>query len=56
MTKINFKNIVWKEGDQSVSWNLNTGVASFGDTKKEALSSLQEALELFFEDMPIVTY
>lgn len=53
MAKINLKNIVWKEGNQYVSWNLNTGVSSFGDTKKEALAMLQEALELYFEDAPV---
>jgi len=53
MRKINLKNIVWKEGKNYVSWNLNTGVSSFGDTKKEALSSLEEALELYFEDVPL---
>jgi predicted RNase H-like HicB family nuclease len=35
-----------------VAWNLNTAVSSFGDTKKEALESLQEALELHLEDIP----
>jgi|TARA_B100001971_G_C18258868_1_gene584758 predicted RNase H-like HicB family nuclease len=53
MARLNLKNIVWKEGNQYVSWNLNTGVSSFGDTKKEALAMLQEALELYFEDIPI---
>lgn len=53
MRHINLTNIVWKEGKQYVSWNINTGVSSFGDTKKEALESLQEALELYFEDSPI---
>lgn len=52
MRKISLQNIVWKEGKYYVSWNLNTGVSSFGDTKKEALESLQEALELHFEDVP----
>ena len=52
MRKINLKNVVWKEGRYYVSWNLNTGVSSFGDTKKQALESLQEALELYFEDIP----
>lgn len=52
MSKMNLKNVVWKEGKQYVSWNLNTGISSFGDTKKEALNSLLEALELYFEDMP----
>ncbi len=53
MKKINLKNVVWKEGKHYVSWNLNTGVSSFGDTKKEALASLQEALELYFEDVSL---
>ena len=53
MSKIDLKNVVWKEGKHFVSWNLNTGVSSFGATKKEALSCLKEALELYFEDVPI---
>ena len=53
MSRINLKNVVWKEGSQYVSWNLNTGVSSFGDTKKEALEALQEAIELYFEDVPL---
>ena len=51
MRKIDLKNVVWKEGKHFVSWNLNTGISSFGDTKKEALSALREALELYFEDV-----
>ncbi len=53
MRKINLKNVVWKEGKYYIAWNLNTSVSSFGDTKKEALHSLEEALELYFEDIPI---
>lgn len=53
MNKITLKNMIWKEGKDFVSWNLNTGISSFGSTKKEALESLQEALELYFEDVPI---
>lgn len=53
MRKIDLKNVVWKEGKYYVAWNLNTAVSSFGDTKKEALESLREALELYFEDMPV---
>ena len=52
MRKINLKNVVWKEGKCYVSWNLNTGISSFGDTKKEALECLREALELHLEDIP----
>ena len=53
MRKIDLKNVVWKEKKHYISWNLNTAVSSFGDTKKEALESLQEALELYFEDISL---
>lgn len=53
MRKINLKNVIWKEGKYYVAWCLNVGVSSFGETKKEALESLEEALELYFEDEPI---
>lgn len=53
MHKIALKNVVWKEENAYVAWNLNTGVSSFGDTRKEALESLQEALELHLEDVPL---
>lgn len=53
MPKIPLKNVIWKEGSQYVAWNLNTGVSSFGNTRKEALESLQEALELHLEDVPL---
>jgi len=51
MHKINLKNIVWKEEKYYVSQCLNVDVSSFGKTKKEALDSLNEALELYFEDV-----
>ncbi len=51
--KINLKNAIWKEGDNFVAWNLNTNVSSFGDSKKEALESLKEALKLYFEEVSI---
>ena len=50
MKKINFKNIVWKEGKHYVAQCLNVDVSSFGNTKKEALVNLQEALTLYFKD------
>ena len=53
MLKIDLKNVIWKEGKYYVSWNLNTGISSFGDTKKEALAALEEALELYLEDAPV---
>ena len=49
---MDLKNVVWKEAKYYVAWNLNTAVSSFGDTKKEAMESLREALELHLEDMP----
>ena len=51
MARITLKNIVWKEGKYYVSQCLNTDISSFGDTKKEALANLNEALELYFEDI-----
>ena len=51
MEKINLKSVVWKEGNQYVAQCLNVDVSSFGDTKREALKNLNEALELYFEDI-----
>ncbi len=53
MRKIALKNIVWKEGKYYVSQCLNVDIASFGKTKKQALSNLDEALELYFEDVKV---
>jgi len=49
MKKINLKNVIWKEGKFYVAQCLNVDVSSFGKTKRDALSSLDEALELYFE-------
>lgn len=51
MRKIALKNIVWKEGKYYISQCLNVEVSSFGKTKKKALENLDEALELYFEDI-----
>ena len=40
---------VWQEGNWYVSQCLELDVASQGETEDEALSNLQEALELYFE-------
>lgn len=53
MRKINLKNVVWKEGEYYVAQCLNVDVSSFGKTKKLALSALDEALELYFEDVKV---
>lgn len=47
-----FTNVVWKEGKYFVAQCLNVDVSSFGKTYKEALKSLDEALELYLEDAP----
>ncbi|OGY43447.1 MAG: hypothetical protein A2729_04735 [Candidatus Buchananbacteria bacterium RIFCSPHIGHO2_01_FULL_39_14] len=50
MKKIALKSVIWKEGKYYVSQCLDVDVASFGNTKKEALDNLQDALELYLED------
>ena len=47
-----FSALVWKENKWFVAKCLEVEVASQGKTKKEALSNLKEALELYFEDEP----
>lgn len=51
MRKIDLKNVVWKEGKYYVAQCLNVNVSSFGKTRKEALVALDEALELYFDDI-----
>jgi predicted RNase H-like HicB family nuclease len=52
MNKQDLIAIIWKEGKYFVAQCLNVDVSSFGETKKEALKNLEEALELYFEDTP----
>ncbi len=49
MKSVSLQNIVWKEGKYHVAQCLNVDVSSFGKTKREALTNLVEALELYFE-------
>lgn len=53
MRTINVKSVVWKEGKHHVAQCLNVDISSFGKTKKEALQALDEALELYFEDIKV---
>lgn len=46
----NFDYIIWQEGEHFVSKCLNVEVSSFGNTKKEALEMLKDALRLYFQD------
>ncbi len=50
MRKLSLISVVWKEGKYFVAQCLNVDVSSFGASKKEALSNLDEALELYFDD------
>lgn len=45
-----FVSVVWKEGEYFVAQCLNIDISSFGKTHEEALSNLQEALDLYLED------
>ncbi|MDA0988641.1 MAG: type II toxin-antitoxin system HicB family antitoxin [Chloroflexi bacterium] len=45
-----FTATVWQEGDWYVAQCLEVDVASQGETDEEALSNLEEALALHFED------
>ena len=45
--------VIWKEGEYYISQCLAVDVSSFGKTKKEALVNLQDALGLYFEDIPL---
>jgi len=42
--------IIWKEGKYYVSQCLNVDVSSFGESRKEAIENLNEAVALYRED------
>lgn len=52
--KNRFWSAVWREGKYYVSQCLNVDVASFGKSKKEAITNLNEALELYLESDGVV--
>jgi predicted RNase H-like HicB family nuclease len=43
------ENVVWKEGKYFVAQCLNIDISSFGDTREEALTNLDEAINLYLE-------
>ncbi|MCK5509928.1 type II toxin-antitoxin system HicB family antitoxin [Candidatus Parcubacteria bacterium] len=53
MRKIDLKSVIWKENNYYISQCLEVDVSSFGKTRKESLANLQDALELYFEDVPL---
>lgn len=50
MKKQSVQIVVWKEEKHYVAQCLNVEVSSFGKTRKDALTNIEEALELYFED------
>lgn len=50
MAAANLKSVVWKEGKHYVAQCLDIDVSSFGNSRRDALDNLQEALALYFED------
>ncbi len=50
MKKMSYATVVWKEKNRYVSQCLDVDVSSFGKTKKEAISMLEEALVLYREN------
>ncbi len=55
MKTVTVNSVVWREGNHFVSQCLDVDVSSFGATKMDALNNLKEALELYWEDMPMPT-
>lgn len=53
MKKLDLHSVVYKEGKYFVAQCLDVDVSSFGESEKEALTNLQEALELYFEDQDV---
>jgi predicted RNase H-like HicB family nuclease len=50
MKSVRVNNAVWKEGEYYVAQCLNVDLSSFADTREEALTNLQDALELYFKN------
>jgi len=44
------ENVAWKEEKYFVAQCLNVDISSFGDNREEALSNLDEAINLYLED------
>jgi len=51
----NYSSVISKEGKFFVSFCPELGVTSQGKTKREALDNLNEAIELYLEEDPIVS-
>jgi predicted RNase H-like HicB family nuclease len=52
MKKAVYQSVVYQEGKYYVAQCLNIDVSSFGNSEQDALTNLQDALELYLEDAP----
>ena len=50
MKRLNLESIIYKEDKYFVAQCLSVDVSSFGDTKKEAIAQLEDALNLYFTE------
>ena len=50
MKKYRFTNQIWEEGGVYISKCVDIEVASYGDTPKEALDNLREAIDLWLKN------
>ena len=48
--------VVYREDEFFVAQCLNVDVSSFGTTRPDAIANLKEAVELYFEGEPDVTF
>lgn len=53
MKTLALQSVVYQEGEYFVAQCLDIDVSSFGKSEQEALSNLEEALQLYLEDNPI---
>lgn len=47
---------VWQEEDFFVARCLQNNISSFGKTQDEAMKNIQEALDLYFEEIPTTEF
>jgi predicted RNase H-like HicB family nuclease len=52
MSKLDLQTVIYREGRHYVAQCLNVDISSFGSSETEAMTNIQEALELYFEDAP----
>ncbi len=43
------ENVIWKEGKYYVAQCLNIDISSFGESREEALTNIDEAINLYLE-------